>query len=129
MLTSIQLRLLATKIVSSPGNRGRFRACAIKHYSGQFTDKNVEIAHLMVVRDIRLRWNSTQAMMGRALLLADVSLIYLPSTGVLTVMQAIDDFAFNSKKYRQLLLSRDDWASIKSLNSVLQVRPPSQLTV
>lgn len=38
--------------------------------------------------------------------------------------QAIDDFAFNSKKYRHLLLSPQDWDAIEALNSVLQVRVP-----
>ena len=36
--------------------------------------------------------------------------------------QAIDDFAFSSKKYRHLLLSEEDWNSIEALNSVLEVR-------
>ncbi|KZV59371.1 hypothetical protein PENSPDRAFT_595588 [Peniophora sp. CONT] len=59
----------------------------------------------MMIRDIRLRWNSSQAMMARGLLLRD----------------AVDDFAFNSKKYRHLLLSPEDWKSVESLNSILQV--------
>lgn len=36
--------------------------------------------------------------------------------------QAVDDFAFNSKKYRYLLLSPTDWESIEALNSILRVR-------
>jgi hypothetical protein len=77
LLTILKLRTTCKKIVASPGNRSRFRKQAKKYYSAQYNDNGTEIAYLMVVRDMKVRWNSTQAMIERSLLLKKVSVFVL----------------------------------------------------
>jgi hypothetical protein len=66
-LTRLQLRTTATKICSSPQRRKRFRATAEKAFGDQLAPSGRKRATLMVVRDVRHRWNYTQAMIERAL--------------------------------------------------------------
>lgn len=68
----LQLRFITTKIVSSPQRRAKFRRIAQANYGSQPTKKHLE--HLMVIRDVRTRWNYTHAMIRRAQLLKEVSI-------------------------------------------------------
>lgn len=68
----MQLRLIATKIASSPQRRARLRQCAQQSYTSN-NPEDVRRRKLMVIRDVATRWNSTHAMMQRGLLLRKVS--------------------------------------------------------
>ncbi|HEV7736195.1 MAG TPA: hypothetical protein VGO47_02335, partial [Chlamydiales bacterium] len=54
-----QLRVICTKIASSPQRRAAFR-----HLTDKLCEEDCK--HLMVVRDVSTRWNSTHAMIVRA---------------------------------------------------------------
>jgi hypothetical protein len=69
----IQLRTTTTKICSSPQRRKRFRDTAARVYNNKVAESGRKLASLMVVRDVRHRWNYTHAMIQRALLLKSVS--------------------------------------------------------
>ena len=69
----IQLRIICRKIVSSPQRRSAFRRLAKKHYIGKkVNDNGRDISELMVIRDVRTRWNYTLAMIERALIMRKV---------------------------------------------------------
>jgi hypothetical protein len=57
--------------VASPQRRLQFRKICRVKYGGKPDTK--PLANLMVVRDVRTRWNYTHAMIRRALLLKEVS--------------------------------------------------------
>ncbi|KAF6745820.1 hypothetical protein DFP72DRAFT_823764 [Ephemerocybe angulata] len=59
----------------------------------------------MVIKDVRTRWNSTHAMIARALLLRD----------------AIDDWVYSQKEYRDIGLSKKDWEMLRVLCDILEV--------
>ncbi|EIW75323.1 hypothetical protein CONPUDRAFT_66139 [Coniophora puteana RWD-64-598 SS2] len=59
----------------------------------------------MPIRDVRTRWNSTHAMMGRAL----------------TLKNAIDVWVFQYEDLRPLLLSKSEWEMVNSLHCLLEV--------
>ncbi|KAF5366557.1 hypothetical protein D9758_009004 [Tetrapyrgos nigripes] len=62
-----QLRIITTKIVSSPQRQSSFRKIARSVYSMEVVnDKGTPKSKLMVIRDVRTRWNSTHAMIQRA---------------------------------------------------------------
>ena len=70
---TIQLRFITTKIVSSPQRRLRFCIICRNKY-GNHTDKDTKRkVNLMVVRDVRTRWNYTHAMIRHAYMLKEVS--------------------------------------------------------
>lgn len=71
---SFKLRLTCTKIVSSPQRRAAFKKLNGDLYGGIITSEGRMKADLMVIRDVRTRWNYTEAMMTRALLLRKVYL-------------------------------------------------------
>ncbi|KAK0455611.1 uncharacterized protein EV420DRAFT_1272158 [Desarmillaria tabescens] len=63
------LRLIVTKICSSPQRRRKFRMIAKDVYKDQRAPSGHKLAFLMAIRDIITRWNYTHAMIKRALLL------------------------------------------------------------
>lgn len=79
-LTRFQLRFIVTKICSSPQRRKAFWQASKKRYGDQRVDpddpKSTLLCALMVIKDVCTRWNSTHAMLGRALLLSDVCPFY-----------------------------------------------------
>jgi hypothetical protein len=66
----IQLRFITTKIVSSPQRHTQFKKHARDRYSKD--PETQRLVGLMVVQDVRTRWNYTHAMIRRALLLRKV---------------------------------------------------------
>ncbi|KAK7007145.1 hypothetical protein R3P38DRAFT_2793021 [Favolaschia claudopus] len=64
-----KLRTATTKICSSPQRRKRFRATAERIYGDEKAPSGRLLASLMVVRDVRHRWNNTHAMIKRGLML------------------------------------------------------------
>jgi hypothetical protein len=73
LLTSLQLRTTATKICSSPQRRSRFRTTAENTFGNELAPSGKKKATLMVIRDVRHRWNYTQAMIEHGLMLQKVS--------------------------------------------------------
>lgn len=73
-----QLHFIATKIASSPQRRQRFWKISGETYGDRRVDETNSssplLRLLMVIRDVRTRWNSTHAMLSRALLLREVRL-------------------------------------------------------
>ena len=79
LITSLirrQLRIICQKIVSSPQRRAKFRNYACIKYGETTTELggSVKIASLMPIRDMKIRWNSTQAMAEHGLILKEVSM-------------------------------------------------------
>ena len=75
-----QIWTICTKICSSPQHRSSFRRIAKRVCGGKKAPealdplkKHGDIGMLMVLRDVVTRWNSTQAMLRRSLILQDVS--------------------------------------------------------
>jgi hypothetical protein len=75
-----QIRTICTKICSSPQRRSYFRRIAQRVCGGKKAPealnplkKHGDVGMLMVLRDVVTRWNSTQAMLRRSLILQDVS--------------------------------------------------------
>ncbi|KAF8181164.1 hypothetical protein K438DRAFT_1725275 [Mycena galopus ATCC 62051] len=60
----------------------------------------------MVIRDVKTRWNYTEAMITRGLLLR----------------KAIDQWVFEREELRSLLLTPDEWKMLESLGKILTVR-------
>ncbi|KAF4612503.1 hypothetical protein D9613_012755 [Agrocybe pediades] len=98
-----RLRFIVTKIVSSPQRRQHFRNISEKEYGDDPSTKH--IAKLMVMRDVRTRWNYTHAMIRRALLQKD----------------AIDTWVFKMKDLRDIMLSAADWTYLGEVADVLEV--------
>ncbi|EKM48650.1 uncharacterized protein PHACADRAFT_108524 [Phanerochaete carnosa HHB-10118-sp] len=71
-----KLRLICTKIASSPQRRSRFYKIKRKVYKAD-TAENARRRRLMVIRDVVTRWNYTHAMIVRALELRDVTILNL----------------------------------------------------
>jgi hypothetical protein len=74
MLTSLQLCSCIIKIVASPQRHTIFHEYVKAKYGDETNDRGTLLWHLMVVRDVKTRWNSVLAMLERALLLKKVSL-------------------------------------------------------
>ncbi|EIW73769.1 hypothetical protein CONPUDRAFT_24457, partial [Coniophora puteana RWD-64-598 SS2] len=58
----------------------------------------------MPIRDVRTRWNSTHAMMGRALILR----------------KAINHWVFDNDKLTDLYLPPYDWEEVEMIHELLQ---------
>ncbi|KAJ6483393.1 hypothetical protein C8R45DRAFT_871167, partial [Mycena sanguinolenta] len=104
-LTRLQrLRTTVTKICSSPQRRKRFRKAAEEKYQEKLAPSGKKLATLMVVRDVRHRWNYTHAMIRHASLLQD----------------AVDKWVLDRPELRSLYLSPADWSYLKSLGDLLE---------
>ncbi|KAF7794640.1 hypothetical protein EIP86_005777, partial [Pleurotus ostreatoroseus] len=99
-----KLRLICTKIASSPQRRSSFRKIVHSAYASSHPD-DVRRRRLMVIRDVVTRWNYTHAMIERALFMRT----------------AIDTWVFNNVKLRELLLSQQEWALLKSIAGLLEI--------
>ncbi|KAK7001674.1 hypothetical protein R3P38DRAFT_3368049 [Favolaschia claudopus] len=99
-----KLRTTTTKICSSPQRRKRFRATAEKAYGDEKAPSGRPLASLMVVRDVRHRWNYTHAMIKRGLLLR----------------KAIDTWVFEREELRGLSLRLEDWRLLEALGKLLE---------
>ncbi|KAF5372244.1 hypothetical protein D9758_004983 [Tetrapyrgos nigripes] len=102
-----RLRLITTKIVSSPQRRESFRECARKKYTNPLVDKNEKgtpLAKLMVIWDVRTRWNYTHAMLKRARLLR----------------KAVNEWVHLHEEFHELTLSLNDWKWLENLENFLE---------
>ncbi|KAJ8079430.1 hypothetical protein PM082_021946 [Marasmius tenuissimus] len=95
-----KLRFITTKIVSSPQHRRKFRnICLVKY------EKDPDTGKLMVVRDVRTRWNYTHATIRRALCLR----------------KAIDTWTFETSELRLLLLADAEWDLLSNTADMLEI--------
>ncbi|KAF5349401.1 hypothetical protein D9758_015515 [Tetrapyrgos nigripes] len=95
-----QLRLITTKIVSSPQRRASFRKICKRIYPTEKNEKDTPLAKLMVIRDVRTHWNYTHAMIRRGRLLRSVS-------------QAINEWVLKHEDLLDLRISKEDWAELE----------------
>ncbi|CAK5283032.1 unnamed protein product [Mycena citricolor] len=100
-----RLRYLCVKICSSPQRRARFRLITQTKYTTSRNERGALVSTLMVIRDVRHCWNSTEAMITRGLLLRE----------------AIDAWVFERRELRPLLLSNSDWDLLESLGKLLKL--------
>ncbi|KAF7371616.1 Eukaryotic translation initiation factor 3 [Mycena venus] len=98
MIPLQKLRIITTKICSSPQRRKRFRTTAERMFPDKLAPSGRKLASLMVVRDVRHRWNYTHAMIERALLLR----------------KAIDTWVFEKEELQPLSLN-DNWKLLEAL--------------
>ncbi|KAF7349507.1 Dimer-Tnp-hAT domain-containing protein [Mycena sanguinolenta] len=94
-----KLRTTATKICSSPQRRKRFRDTAVRVLGAKLTTSGRPLSSLMVVRDVRHRWNYTEAMIERGVML----------------QKAIDTWVLDRPELRALWLKAEDWKFLESL--------------
>ncbi|KAG8940951.1 hypothetical protein FRC04_004865 [Tulasnella sp. 424] len=90
-----KLRHIVTKIVSSPQRRYAFRQQVQKFYHD---------LKLMVIRDVKTRWNCTHAMIQRALLLQN----------------AINAWVLNVPELHPYALTKFDWKVLTATEELLQ---------
>ncbi|KAF7363114.1 Dimer-Tnp-hAT domain-containing protein [Mycena venus] len=101
-----KLRTITIKICSSPQRRQRFRAASKSVYmANERAPSGKPLTSLMVIRDVKSRWNYTEAMITRGLLLR----------------KAIDQWVFEREELRPLLLTTDEWKMLESLGKILTV--------
>lgn len=74
-----KLRFITNKIASTSQRRKKFRKCAMEKYFKNLNSDPDRRQSLAVVRDVRTRWNYTHAMIRRAELLQEVSLLFIRS--------------------------------------------------
>ncbi|KAF7794099.1 hypothetical protein EIP86_005229, partial [Pleurotus ostreatoroseus] len=86
------------KIASSPQRRSSFRKIVHSAYASSHLN-DVRRRRLMVIQDVVTRWNYTHTMIERALFMRTV---------------------FNNVKLRELLLSQQEWALLKSIAGLLE---------
>ncbi|KAF8186575.1 hypothetical protein K438DRAFT_1033042 [Mycena galopus ATCC 62051] len=67
-----KLRLIVTKICSSPQRRRSFKIIAAKMYKDTKAPSGRKLSTLMVIRDVKHRWNFMEAMISRGKLLRKV---------------------------------------------------------
>ncbi|KAF5378354.1 hypothetical protein D9615_002986 [Tricholomella constricta] len=105
-LSALQkLRAICTKIASSPQRRQRFRRTARRCHPDDLSEVGTPIAKLMVVRDVRTRWNYTHAMIKRALMLR----------------KAIDAWVKDRLELRPLHIKASEWDLLRDLGSLLEI--------
>ncbi|KAF7328569.1 Dimer-Tnp-hAT domain-containing protein [Mycena venus] len=101
-----KLRMITIKICSSPQRRQRFKATSRSIYTAdERAPSGKPLTSLMVIRDVKTRWNYTEAMITRGLLLR----------------KAIDQWVFDREELRPLLLTTDQWKMLESLGKILTV--------
>jgi hypothetical protein len=66
--------LTTTEICASPQRRRRFKLIAAAIYKDERHKSGRKISSLMVIRDVKHRWNFTEAMISRAVVLRKVNL-------------------------------------------------------
>lgn len=108
-LTLDQLRFLISKIVSSPQRRTRFHKLCREEYTDE------RRWHLMVIRDVRTRWNWTYCMIKRAFQLKE---------GVDAWTLQIDKGAFS-----ELKIKKSEWEELDRLRQLLEVNTLSVVFV
>ncbi|KAJ7787943.1 hypothetical protein B0H14DRAFT_3162898, partial [Mycena olivaceomarginata] len=99
------LRLTTTKICASPQRRKRFKSIAAALYKDEKEKSGRKTASLMVIRDVKHRWNFTEAMITRALKLR----------------KAIHRWVIERDELLPLRLEEKDWTFLESLGQILQV--------
>ncbi|KAJ7482522.1 hypothetical protein FB451DRAFT_1441871 [Mycena latifolia] len=99
-----KLRLTTTKICASPQRRRRFKLIAASLYKSEISGKGRKLSSLMVIRDVKHRWNFTEAMISRAKVLR----------------KAIDQWVFEREALRPLLLKDDQWKMLFGLGDILE---------
>ena len=100
----------------------RMSSILVSHKRSNESNKNSPLlAALMVVRDVRTRWNSTHAMIDRALLLREVRLDLFGISVYSPIVQAINDWVYSMPEYRELALSNAEWERLRILRDLLEV--------
>ncbi|KAM5543379.1 hypothetical protein V8D89_002964 [Ganoderma adspersum] len=99
-----KLRLIVTKILSSPQCRSHFRKVAAEVYK-KATPEDEHCHKLIVICDVATRWNYKHAMIERTLLLQG----------------AIELWLLWNKPLRTLMLTNTEWDTLKKLGSLLEV--------
>ncbi|KAJ7827733.1 hypothetical protein B0H13DRAFT_1917484 [Mycena leptocephala] len=83
----------------------RFRTTAERVFANELAPSGRKLASLMVIRDIRHRWNYTEAMIERGLLLRET----------------IDIWVFEKPELRPLSLNDEHWELLDALGGLLKV--------
>ncbi|KAF7372567.1 hypothetical protein MVEN_00119300 [Mycena venus] len=105
-MTPLQkLRTIATKICSSPQRRKRFRTTAERVFINKLAPSGRKLASLMVIRDVRHRWNYTHAMIERGLMLRE----------------AIDTWVIEKPEMRPLSINDDHWELFEALGGLFKM--------
>ncbi|KAF7333702.1 hypothetical protein MVEN_02326400 [Mycena venus] len=99
-----KLRLITTKICSSPQRRHAFRLIAEDKYGATMHAPNRRIASLLPVRDAKHRWNYTEAMIARARLLR----------------VTLDRWVLDHAELQALFLLEKEWATLEKLGDILK---------
>jgi hypothetical protein len=90
-------------------------SAAEKQYKDQLVLPGRKLATLMVIRDVRHRWNYTHAMIQRARLLREVRISSQSSfIAQYYNTQAIDTWVLERPEIRPLLLKGTEWSFLES---------------
>ncbi|KAF7372111.1 Eukaryotic translation initiation factor 3 [Mycena venus] len=100
-----KLRLITTKICSSPQRRHAFRLIAEDKYGNTMHAPNRRLASLLPVRDVKHRWNYTEAMIARARLLR----------------VALDRWVLDHAELQALFLLEKEWGTLEKLGDILSL--------
>ncbi|KAJ7649685.1 hypothetical protein FB45DRAFT_1049884 [Roridomyces roridus] len=85
--------------------RARFKAIAAAIYRDELHKSGRKISSLVVIRDVKHRWNYTEAMLKRALILP----------------KAIHRWLIEREELHPLLLKDEDWSMLASLRTMLKL--------
>ncbi|KAJ7818773.1 hypothetical protein B0H14DRAFT_3876884 [Mycena olivaceomarginata] len=99
-----KLRLITTKICSSPQGRRAFRLIAEDKYGSTIHALNRRLASLLPVRDVKHRWNDMEAMIAHVRLLR----------------VALDRWALDHAELRALFLLEKEWTTLEKLGDILK---------
>ncbi|KAJ6464225.1 hypothetical protein DFH09DRAFT_1489009, partial [Mycena vulgaris] len=103
-----QLRLTMTKICASPQRRKQFKVIAASIYKDKLHKSNRKVSSLMVIRDVKHRWNFTEAMISHPPIL-----IIAP--------RAIQRWVLERDELHPLVLSEEHWKLLEALGEILKV--------
>ncbi|KAJ7805465.1 hypothetical protein B0H14DRAFT_3153436, partial [Mycena olivaceomarginata] len=98
-------RTTATEICSSPQRRKRFRDTAARVDKNKLAPSGRKLASLMVVHDVRHRWNYTHAVVECALLLKS----------------AINNWVVKREELVSLNLNTTEWELLEKLGNLLEM--------